>query len=338
MTTRTLSVVIPAYNAEASIRETIAALATAAERASSFETEIVLVDDGSTDATAGAAAEAARDRLPLRVVSQPNRGRFEARRTGLDAATGDWVLLLDSRVRLHADALAFAAGRLGDGDAVWNGHVHVRTDGNPYGSFWKVLTEIAWKDYFAQPRTTSFGPEDFDRYPKGTSCFLAPAALLRAAVDAFHSYYADMRVVSDDTALIRWIADRERIHLSPAFACDYEARTSLGSFVKQGVYRGTTFVDGHLRPESRFFAGGVAFFPVSALLSLWVVRRPVRAPVVALAGGAVAAALASTAGRSRDEVRSMAWVAPIYAVAHAAGMWRGMGMLVLRRLRRADTP
>jgi hypothetical protein len=157
-------------------------------------------------------------------------------------------------------------------------------------------------------------------------------------VAAFHSSYTDMRVVSDDTSLIRWIAQRERINLSPEFACDYEARSSLGAFVRQGYYRGTTFVDGHLRPESRFFAGGIAFFPLSAALSLWVVRRPRRLVGGALAGAAASAAIAAAAGRSRDEVRAVAWVAPVYAVCHAAGMWRGLAMLAIGRSRADGRP
>ena len=69
------------------------------------------------------------------------------------------------------------------------------------------------------------------------------------------------------------IVEHERVHLSPSFACDYEARSKLGAFFMQGVYRGTTFVDGHLRRESRFYLGAIAFFPASlaavALLVRW---------------------------------------------------------------------
>jgi glycosyltransferase involved in cell wall biosynthesis len=326
-----LTVVIPAYNSEAHIRATIDALVAAAEQ-SPFRTNIVLVDDGSTDSTAAVATEACADRLPLRVISQENRGRFEARRAGLEAVTGEWVLLLDSRVTLEPSSLAFVSRKLDEGAEVWNGHVHVRTEGNPFGAFWKAVAFVAWKDYLADPRETSFGADDFDRYPKGTGCFLARRTLLVESIAAFRSRYDDLRVVSDDTAVIRWIAQRQPIRLSPEFGCEYEARSTLGSFFRQGLYRGTTFVDGHLRQESRFFAGAVAFFPLSVLLGLAITRKPILAPIAGVTGAAAAGAVASLAGCPSEETRAVALLAPVYAVAHGAGMWRGLAMLVRNRL------
>ncbi|MCA1480992.1 glycosyltransferase, partial [Bradyrhizobium sp. NBAIM08] len=91
----TLTVVIPAYNADQHIGATIAALCEAVARIPAVETEVVLVDDGSTDATAARAEQAAEGRVPLRVVRQANAGRFLARRRGLEEAIGETVLLLD---------------------------------------------------------------------------------------------------------------------------------------------------------------------------------------------------------------------------------------------------
>ena len=329
-----LTVVIPAFNAQRSIGRTISALCDAVEQAAAFSTDIVLVDDGSTDSTAQIAADTAHGRAPLRVVSQPNRGRFEARRAGLEAARGEWVLFLDSRVTLHADGLRFVADRLAHGERVWNGHVYVLTEGNPIGAFWKAVAHIAWRDYLGDPRTTSFGLDGFDRYPKGTGCFLAPRALLLDAVEQFTSYYGDdRRFVNDDTSLIRSIATHERVHISPSFACDYEARSTLRAFCLHAFHRGTVFVDGHLRRESRFFLGAAAFFPVSIATSVVIFRRPVIAltALLAIAGAMVAAA--SRAGCTGREARGAGMLAPLYAAAHGLGMWRGLGLLGMARIR-----
>jgi glycosyltransferase involved in cell wall biosynthesis len=329
--TERLSVVMPVHDEAAHLPETIEALVDAVER-SGFSADLVLVDDGSTDGSADVARAAVGERLPLTVAAQENRGRFEARRAGVAAARGEWVLLLDGRVRVRPDSLAFVEPRLRDGERVWNGHVHVETDGNPYGVFSNLLVELAWRDYFADPRTTSYGPEEFDRFPKGTTCFLAPKGLLEDALDAFRSGYADLRNANDDTPVIRWIAARERIHISPGFACDYQPRATLGSFVRHSLHRGTVFLDGHGRPESRFFPLTVAFFPVSAALAVAALRRPSLVPRLAATASAVAGAVAAATGRSAFETASVAALAPVYAAAHGVGMWRGLALLARHRL------
>jgi hypothetical protein len=248
------------------------------------------------------------------------------------------VLLLDARVRLHPDSLAFLANALSPDLPVWNGHVIPDTDGNPFGAFGDVLVHLAWSTYFDDPRRTSFGLVEFDRFPKGTGCFVAPRALLLEAMDEFTPRVSDWRFVSDDTQLIRWIAARHRIQLSPEFACDYQPRAGLRAFLANALYRGSTFLDGHGRRESRFFPLVIAFFPLSAGLVFLTMRRPAAAPVVAGLTAAVAATVALRARRSAFETLSFAALAPVYAVAHGAGMWRALAVLARDRLTRAASP
>jgi glycosyltransferase involved in cell wall biosynthesis len=327
----TLSVVMPVYNEASHLAATIRELLAAIER-SDFDAELVVVDDGSTDGTAAVATEASAGRIPLQVLVQPNRGRFEARRAGLEAAQGKLVLLLDGRLTLAADALGFLEERVAQGEQVWTGHVEVGVDGNPYAVFWKLLAELAWEDYFADPRTTRFDASNFDRFPKGTGCFLAPRQLLLDAVAAFRSRYSDSRYANDDTPLIRWIAEREPIHVSPHFSGVYVPRTRLQAFLRHSFRRGTVFLDGHGRSESRFFWLAVGFYPASALIGLAAVRRPVLIPLAAAAVAVGAGALAVTRRRAPFEIASLALLAPVYAVAHGAGMWRGLGLIMRDRL------
>jgi glycosyltransferase involved in cell wall biosynthesis len=333
----TLSVVMPVHDEGSHLPETIEALLAAVARSGFDRIDLVLVDDGSTDGSAAVVREAVGDGLPLTVVTQPNQGRFAARRAGLEAATGDSVLLLDGRVRLDPDALAFVRTRLEGGEHVWNGHVEVDVDWNPFGAFSNLLVELAWREYFADPRTTSYGVEEFDRYPKGTTCFLAPRSLLMDAVSAYSSGYADLRHANDDTPLIRWIATRERIHLSPRFRVGYRPRSTLSSFVRHSFHRGVVFLDGHGRRESRYFPAVVAFFPISATLALASSRRPLLAPSLAAACAAAAGVTAAAAGRSAFETASFAALMPVYAIAHGAGMWRGLGLAARARLASGST-
>lgn len=315
-----LSVVMPVFNEEAHLVATLDGLVEAVD-GSGFDAELVLVDDGSTDASQQVARARIDGRIPLRVVSQPNRGRFEARRAGLGAAEGEHVLFLDARVVLESSALRFVHDHL-EGAPVWNAHVHVVAEG-VLEDFWRLLAELAWSDYFDEPRTTSFGLADFDRFPKGTTCFFAPRSLLATAFDSFHSQYADVRLANDDTPILRAVAASERIHISPEFACIYSPRTTVASFLRHAFHRGTVFVDGHGRPESRFFPFVVGFFPLSAALGVVALRRWWVLPAALAACGAAAAAYGGSSGRPARDLRTLAVATPMYALGHGLGMWRG---------------
>jgi glycosyltransferase involved in cell wall biosynthesis len=327
-----VSVVIPLFNEQDNIGRTIGAV-DAALREAELDAEIVVVDDGSTDGS-GDAARGAASELPLRVLEQPNSGRYAARKAGLEAAQGEYVLFLDSRVRLQPGALAFLAERLGKGEDVWNAHVVIEADGNPYGHFWTVLTEIAFADYFANPRTTSFDAESFERFPKGTTCFLAPREALLDAFSAFSTRYGDIRNANDDTPLIRRLAEQRPINISPRFSCLYRPRDSLHSFLKHAYHRGIVFLDGHGRRESDFFPLVVVFYPLSLGTAVLGARRPSSLPVLAAASVLAAGAVAAIKGRSRDETLAFAVLAPVYALAHGAGMWRGLSLMVANRVRK----
>lgn len=321
---------MPVFNEGTHLGGTIDALATAVDGCG-FDAELILVDDGSTDGSADIARSSADGRVPLRVVTQANRGRFEARRTGLAAGRGDYVLFLDARVQLLPNALRFVHDRV-PAEPVWNGHVYVQTE-SVLGDFWRLLAELAWRDYFDNPRTTSFGLAEFDRFPKGTTCFLAPRALLESAFAGFRSRYADIRLANDDTPILRALAADERIHISPEFACVYAPRTSLAGFLRHSIRRGVVFVDGHGTPASRFFPHIVAFFPLSAALTVIALRRPLVAPAALAACGLAAAAYGARAGRSPRELATLAVATPPYAVAHGVGMWWGLAELVRNRVR-----
>jgi len=91
-----LSVVIPAYNEEARIGPSIAAiLAYLRSRALSFE--IIVVDDGSRDATRARAAAGLRGGPGGRIIGRPeNRGKGCSVREGVLAASGTFILITDA--------------------------------------------------------------------------------------------------------------------------------------------------------------------------------------------------------------------------------------------------
>jgi Glycosyl transferase family 2 len=319
-----LSIVIPVYNEPEWIAHSVAEAA-AAVRKSPFakDAEFVIVDDGSDSATKEALA-GLEPGVRTRVLSQENRGRFLARRAGIQAARGQLVLLLDSRVLLEDESMSFIAERL-DGDRlpVWNGHIEVDVTGNPFARFWRTITYAAWRDYLANPRTTSFGLEEYDRFPKGTTCFLAPRESLLRAMDRFRSLYDDTRFANDDTVLIRSIAAEQRINISPGFAATYISRDSLPSFLRHTLHRGTVFVDGFARPGTRFSGALMAFFPASLGFVVLALMKPRWALRIVAAGPLTAALGAIALRRPPRDVAAFALLSGPFAAAYAAGIWRG---------------
>jgi len=86
------SVIIPAFNAERTIGETIGSVAAQTER----DLELVVVDDGSSDATPEVVERAAAADARIRLVRQPNAGTAGARNTGITRSTADRVCFLDN--------------------------------------------------------------------------------------------------------------------------------------------------------------------------------------------------------------------------------------------------
>ena len=103
MNTPRFSVIIPAYNAAATLARAVDSVLAQTSPAH----EIIVVDDGSSDATA---AVAARYGTQIRYVYQANAGVSAARNAGARAASGNWLAFLDAddwyypnRLKWHAD-------------------------------------------------------------------------------------------------------------------------------------------------------------------------------------------------------------------------------------------
>jgi glycosyltransferase involved in cell wall biosynthesis len=333
--TPSLSVVIPVYNEPDWISVAVADAVTALERSAFTDAEFVIVDDGSEQATQ-AALQNLRAPFPLRVLRQENRGRFLARRAGIEAASGELILLLDSRVSLEPDSLRFISEQLAINGSlpIWNAHCEIDLRGNPYARFWNAITEVAYREYCANPRTMSYGIDDFDRFPKGTTCFLAPRDALLDATEHFESNFSDTRHANDDTSVIRLLAARQPINISPGFACVYRSRDSLLPFLRHAFHRGTIFIDGWARPGGRFFGVIVAFYPLSALAVLFSLRRPRSAAAAALAAPAAAFGAGAALRRSRADSAAWALLGPLWICVYGAGMWRGLWLLLRARLDR----
>jgi glycosyltransferase involved in cell wall biosynthesis len=103
------SIVIPAFNEGAVVGEVVTSLKRAADWC-----EIIVVDDGSTDGTGEHAAAAG-----ARVVRHPyNKGNGASVKSGIRAATGEYVLILDGDAQHNPEDACRLVSRLGEYDLV----------------------------------------------------------------------------------------------------------------------------------------------------------------------------------------------------------------------------
>lgn len=86
-----ISVIIPVYNDEKYLKQCIESVLTQSYR----NLEVILVDDGSTDATPAICEDFRRQDDRIRVIYKQNEGVGASRNTGLAMATGDYILFID---------------------------------------------------------------------------------------------------------------------------------------------------------------------------------------------------------------------------------------------------
>lgn len=87
-----LSIILPAYNAEATLVAAVASI----QRQTYTDFELIIVDDGSTDNTGALADDLAAQDVRICVIHQSNQGGYGARLTGLRRMRGSYFGFMDA--------------------------------------------------------------------------------------------------------------------------------------------------------------------------------------------------------------------------------------------------
>jgi glycosyltransferase involved in cell wall biosynthesis len=138
-----ISVVVPAFNEEKLLAETLRSIRAAAEAFTrlGWEFELVVCDNNSTDRTAELAREAG-----AKVVFEPVNQIGRARNTGAAGASGDWLIFVDADSHPSAELFADVAGAIQAGRCLAGGST-VKLDGHyPVASLitrgWNLLSRV----------------------------------------------------------------------------------------------------------------------------------------------------------------------------------------------------
>lgn len=116
----TVTVVIPAYNAERFIERTLQSVL----QQTFTDFELIVVNDGSTDATSEIIRRLFGTDARCRVIDRTNGGLSRARNLGLREARGEFVAFVDSDDLWHPEKLAYQVAALREGEGRRAGAVY----------------------------------------------------------------------------------------------------------------------------------------------------------------------------------------------------------------------
>jgi len=129
----TVSVLIPCYNAEKYIGETLESVL----RQTWPAIEIIVVNDGSTDASSDVVRRFAEPQI--RLIEQKNRGQTAALNKSIEFATGEFVQFIDADDLIHPEKIERQIGRLID--------------------YPRCVASSEWGRFYKSPDETRFDPE-----------------------------------------------------------------------------------------------------------------------------------------------------------------------------------
>lgn len=121
----TVSVIIPAYNAEKYIGKCLSSL----QNQTFTDFEIIVVNDGSTDKTSDIIDSFASVDSRFRRIDQLNAGASEARNKGLDAAKGKYITFADSDDYVSENHLQVLTNGMNDSELSVCGYITEFPDG-----------------------------------------------------------------------------------------------------------------------------------------------------------------------------------------------------------------
>lgn len=153
MTEQTLvSIIVPVYNAEKTIMSSIQSV----REQTHHNWELILVDDGSTDASGRLCKEQAACDDRIRYVYQQNAGPSSARNKALQLIKGDYAAFLDSDDTLYLEAIETMLSQVREADLVIAGYENVNSNDSSSKSESVTANELSGR-YSRQSFLSQYG-------------------------------------------------------------------------------------------------------------------------------------------------------------------------------------
>ena len=236
-----ISVIIPCFNSVNYLPQTLQAILVSLEKSEIPNFEVVLVDDGSTD---GLNEKTFIGFKGLRYIHQANLGRLMARKTGLELARFNNVLMIDSRVILSEDSLKYLKSKYLTGDFV-SGPTEFYPNSNLVGLFWSAISRVVWWRFYYSEGPFRLLVKNFNHYPKGTTCLFGNRLIFLSEInESLSSSSGNAKYRNDDTPLIRRLVLNNEFWIDKKFHATYFPREKVLEFLKHAFHRGRVLFDG----------------------------------------------------------------------------------------------
>ena len=202
-----VSVIVPVYNSEKYLE---AALQSVREQ-SYRNIEVLLIDDGSTDASPEICDDFARKDERFRAIHQENKGPSAARNRGIDEAKGEYLTFVDNDDLLHKDFIKLLYGLCLDYQcdiALTKSFPFLEEETIPYGEPETKLTFMDRKQLSMQLLDMGW-----------TGLAVTMAKLFKRSV--FQNIrFNEQRIIGDDDSTIYqiyWLSDKSVLFQSPLY-------------------------------------------------------------------------------------------------------------------------
>ena len=246
MSEPTFTAIVPAYNAEATLAETVDSVLAQSEQ----DFELLIVDDGSSDGTLELARTFEADPR-VRTIHQQNKGLAGARNTGIAAARGRYVAFLDSDDLWMPDFLRDTGAAL-DADP---GAAFAYTDG------WALDDEsgrLRRATVMARQRPPVPPPHEAEAFLSELikrNFILAEATVRKSALDDVGPFVESLRAVEDYELWLRLLAHGYRALRPPGLLLirrDHPASMSKDTVLMDRATRRVLeiVIESHPAPEA----------------------------------------------------------------------------------------
>ena len=266
-----ISIIVPGYNEEVVIAKTIETL----DQLDYPEFEVLVVDDGSTDATYARALEAANGRSRIRVLTKSNGGKARASNFAIEQAKYDLVFCMDADSLPQPRALREGVKHLRDPDVVAvAGSVLVLNQKNAVTRF-QTLEYLTGLNFYKSAQSF-FGLVTIIPGPSG---LFRKDVILRMG-----GYHADTFAEDCDLTL-RILMDGGRVVYEPLMEVRTEVPETLLAVIKQryrwnrGILQATLK---HITKLRRWREEPVAFFLIGYFMAETLVLPTLNLAVAAL--------------------------------------------------------